>query len=78
MEKKFEITFSYWKQKEFGYFDAFQDLDKCVSHVLQSRIVRANNSNEAKERLQSVYPEQLNIIKIKEIQQQREMIINGR
>lgn len=77
MEKKFEITFSYWKEKELGYFDALPDLDIAVKHIIQSKIVKANTKEQAEEHLQSVYDEPLRIIKTKEIKQ-REIMLNGR
>lgn len=77
MEKKFEITFSYWKEKELGYFDALPDLENSATHIMQSKIVKANTKEQAEERLQSVYAEPLRIIKTKEIKQ-REIVLNGR
>lgn len=77
MEKKFEITFSYWKEKELGYFDALPDLENSTIHIMQSKIVKANTKEQAEERLQSVYAEPLRIIKTKEIKQ-REIVLNGR
>lgn len=74
MEKKFEITFSYWKQKEIGYFDVLPDLEQTTQYIIQSKIVKANTKEQAQERLQSVYEEPLHIIKIKEIQQQKELV----
>lgn len=74
MEKKFEVIFSYWKEKELGYFDALPDLDIAVKHIMQSKIVKANTKEQAEERLQSVYSEPLHIIKTKEIQQEKETV----
>lgn len=74
MEKKFEITFSYWKQKKIGYFDVLPDLEQTTQYIIQSKIVKANTKEQAQERLQSVYSEPLRIIKTKEIQQQKELV----
>ena len=77
MEKKFEVIFSYWKEKKLGYFDVLPDLNVAIKHIIQSKIVKANTKEQAEERLQSVYDEPLRIIKTKEIKQ-REIILNGR
>lgn len=77
MEKKFEIIFSYWKEKELNYFDVLPDLNVAIKHIIQSKIVKANTKEQAEERLQSVYAEPLHIIKTKEITQ-KEMTLNGR
>lgn len=78
MEKKFEITFSYWKQKKIKYFDILPDLDKCSTYVMESKVIKAETSKEAEIRLQSIYAEPLHIIRTIEIQQQKEIIFNGR
>lgn len=75
MEKKFEITFSYWKQKKIGYFDVLPDLDKCLTYVMESKVVRAKTNKEAEKSLQSIYLEPLHIIRTIEIQQQKERIL---
>lgn len=77
MEKKFEIIFSYWKEKELNYFDVLPDLENSATHIMQSKIVKANTKEQAEERLQSVYAEPLRIIKTKEITP-KEMTLNGR
>lgn len=74
MEKKFEITFSYWKQKEIGYFDVLPNLEQTIQYIIQSKIVKASTKEQAEERLQSVYSEPLHIIKTKEIQQEKEAV----
>lgn len=74
MEKKFEITFSYWKQKEIGYFDVLPNLEDCGTYTIQTKIVKASTTKEAEERLQSVYTEPLRIIQTKEIKQEKELV----
>lgn len=74
MEKKFEVIFSYWKEKKLGYFDVLPDLNVAIKHIIQSKIVKANTKEQAEERLQSVYSEPLRIIKTKEIQQEKEAV----
>lgn len=74
MEKKFEVIFSYWKEKKLGYFDVLPDLNVAIKHIIQSKIVKANTKEQAEERLQSVYAEPLRIIKTKEIQQEKEAV----
>lgn len=69
MDKTFEITFSYWKQKKIGYFDVLPDIEKTCSFTMQSKIVKAATKQQAEERLQSVFTEKLNIIKIKELEE---------
>lgn len=77
MEKKFEVIFSYWRQKKIGYFDALPDLEQTIQYIIQNKTVKASTKEQAEERLQSVYDEPLRIIKTKEIKQ-REIILNGR
>lgn len=74
MEKKFEVIFSYWKEKELGYFDALPDLEQTIQYIIQSKIVKASTKEQAEERLQSVYDEPLRIIKTKEIKQEKELV----